>query len=98
MLTFVRKTTISVLFWNSFKLTHTHYKKNRVACFLPFLFVAFNWIVMKVMGLFGKKVENPPVEKIQEKNEVKSCRKGGGCEGTCSTSAETKGDNRMKID
>ena len=48
---------------------------------------------MKVMGLFGKKVENP-VEKIQEKEDVKSCGKGS-CEGTCS---ETKGDNRMKID
>ena len=53
---------------------------------------------MKVMGLFGKKVENPPVEKIQEKEDVKSCGKGGGCEQTCSTSTETKGDNRMKID
>ncbi len=68
--------------------THTHY--NRVACFLPFLFVAFNWIVMKVMALFGKKIENPVEEvkkgKIQENGT------------TCCTSTETKGDNRMKID
>ena len=44
---------------------------------------------MKVMALFGKKIENPAQEvkkgKIQEN-------------GACCTSTETKGDNRMKID